>query len=268
LPILASGMIGSAQGWCEAPYLPVPVDLGELSKHLTQLTTSRGRLVYIVPGLVRHGDIVSVMRGEETEILGALDVIGRSPHANLLIGLPGTHSKWARVSTSLVEHFETFMTGEVYAALCEHTILAQTMKPASSFFADAFERGVLVAMSPAGDLGLLSNIFSVRTLALTNKLTAEEQPDYLSGLLIGHEINALSRLHGRVRSSPKNLPPVLLIGDASLCARYERALELNHFESVRTVTDAAARGLWQIALQANLISAIQPSSTVSPQRSR
>src|SRR5262249_15907763 len=72
LPVLACGMVGSAQGWLEAPYLSVPVDLGDLSNHLTPLTTSTGKLVYIVPGLMCKRELVNVMRGEETQILGAL----------------------------------------------------------------------------------------------------------------------------------------------------------------------------------------------------
>jgi 2-dehydro-3-deoxygalactonokinase len=221
LPILASGMVGSAQGWCEAPYLRVPVDLAELSKHLTQLTTSTRKLIYIVPGLIRHEELVNVMRGEETQILGALEAVGPSMSRNLLIGLPGTHSKWVHVKDRIVENFETFMTGEVYAALCEHSIFAHTLKRESSFLAAAFERRVRVTITPVGDLGVLSNIFSVRTL-----------------------------------------------GDASLCARYEKALKFHQCESVTIITDAAARGLWKVAGQANLVSSTQVPPETTLERSR
>src|SRR5262249_46193639 len=150
--------------------------------------------VYIVPGLMCKRELVNVMRGEETQILGALGACERVESERLLIGLPGTHSKWANVANRVVDNFETFMTGEVFAALCEHTILGQAMKPEASFMVEAFERGAQVAMSPVGAMGLLSNIFSVRTLALAKQLTPEEQRDYLSGVLIGHEINAVSKL--------------------------------------------------------------------------
>ena len=244
LPVLASGMVGSAQGWIEAPYLSVPVDLGELSKHLTPLTTSSGKLIYIVPGLIRKRELVNVMRGEESQILGAHSAFERAQSERLLIGLPGTHSKWANVTNRVVENFETFMTGEVFAALRERTILGQTRKQDAPFAVEAFERGAQVAMSPVGAMGLLSNIFSVRTLALAKQLAAQEQRDYLSGVLIGHEINAVSKLQKG---------PVLLTGEPSLCARYERVLQLYGFQSVTTITDAATRGLWQIAVEANLV---------------
>lgn len=247
LPILACGMVGSAQGWREAPYLPVPADLDQLSKHLTQVTTAAGKVIFIVPGLIRQQGLVNVMRGEETQILGAVETVERLMSRDLLIGLPGTHSKWVHVEKRMVKNFETFMTGEVYAVLSEHTILAHTMKRNSPFVAEAFERGVRVVMSPAGELGVLSNIFSVRTLGLAHQLSAEEQHDYLSGLLIGHEINAISKF---------KCETVLLIGDQSLCALYERTLKLRGFHSVTTFRDAAVRGLWRIALQANLV---QPS---------
>ena len=261
LPILASGMVGSAQGWCEAPYLSVPVDMFEVGNHLTQVKTSTGKLIHIVPGLIRRGELVNVMRGEETQILGALIACGSAPDLRkLFIGLPGTHSKWARVSGTSVEDFETFMTGEVYAALCEHTILGRTMKPSSLFHEEAFDRGVRIAQGAAGQRGVLSNIFSVRTFALTDGLTPEEQADYLSGLIIGHEINTLPALHEQGHDSSTEPLPILLIGQPSLCMRYQRALELNSYKKVIVIADATLRGLWQIAVQAGLIAAKRASS--------
>ncbi len=261
LPILASGMIGSAQGWREAHYLNVPVDMFEVGNHLTQLKTSTGKRIHIVPGLVRRGKLVNVMRGEETQILGALIACGPSVDLRkVLIGLPGTHTKWARVSGTAVEDFETFMTGEVYAALCEHTILGCTMKPTSSFHAEAFDRGLRIAQGAIGQMGVLSNIFSVRTFALTDGLSAEEQGDYLSGLLIGHEINTLRAFHDEGDASSLEPLPILLIGQPHLCMRYQRALEFNSYKRVIVIADATIRGLWQIAVQASLVA----QTTVSP----
>lgn len=258
LPILASGMIGSAQGWCEAPYLEVPFDIGSLGGHLTKIPNAYGRAIYIVPGLIRRTGLVNVMRGEETEIAGALAMRDSAAFTGrVLIGMPGTHSKWAYVSGRTVEDFETFMTGEVYAALRTHTVLGLTMKYSvgSGRMGEAFDRGVKIALSEAGSLGVLSNIFSVRTLGLIGNLDPEEQPDFLSGILIGHEIRALASLHSHFHISPKQTDDsIVLVGDSALCARYRRALELNDKDGVTTIVQAAARGLWQVATQGGLIS--------------
>jgi 2-dehydro-3-deoxygalactonokinase len=248
LPIVASGMVGSREGWREAAYLDVPLNVFDLSKHLTELRASRGETIRIVPGLMRRGELVNVMRGEETQILGALAARPSDEKKEVWICLPGTHSKWARIKGSTVEDFETFMTGELYAALCKHTILRHTMKQSASFLALAFDRGVRVAET-AGHLGVLSNVFSVRTFGLTRELRSEEQPDYLSGLLIGHEINAFSAL-----CAGKSSVPVVLVGQPSLTMRYRRALKLRHFTNVTIVADATTRGLWQIAVRAGLVS--------------
>jgi len=252
LPVVASGMVGSREGWREAPYLCVPADVSDLGKHLTKLETSRGRTIQIVPGLVRRGELVNVMRGEETQILGALTAIPADERRKAWVCLPGTHSKWAFMNGTTVQDFETFMTGEVFAALCEHTILRRTLKQSSSFLPQAFDRGLQVA-ERAGHLGVLSNVFSVRAFALTGQLTAKEQADYLSGLLIGHEIAALSVLDADTDSPARELLPIILAGESSLCMRYQRALKSKHYRKVTMVADATARGLWKIAAQANFV---------------
>jgi 2-dehydro-3-deoxygalactonokinase len=195
---------------------------------------------------------VNVMRGEETQILGALAALSSPKQKKTWICLPGTHSKWARIRGTTVEDFETFMTGEVYAALSRHTILGRTMKQSTSFHPEAFDRGVQVAES-AGHLGVLSNVFSVRAFALAGQLTAGEQADYLSGLLIGHEINALSTLNAERGLPSRESLPIILVAQSSLCMRYRRALELKHYRNITVVADATACGLWQIAVQAGLV---------------
>ena len=252
LPVIASGMVGSREGWREASYLSVPMDVSVLGKHLTKLKTSKGKRIHIVPGLVRRGELVNVMRGEETQILGALTALPSPKRKKAWICLPGTHSKWACMNGTTVRDFETFMTGEVYAALCKHTILGRTLKQGPSFLPQAFDRGLKVA-ERAGHLGVLSNIFSVRTFGLTGQLTAEEQADFLSGLLIGHEIAALSALDADTDSPARELLPIILVGEPSLCMRYQRALAANYYSNVTIVADATANGLWQIAAQADLV---------------
>jgi len=254
LPVIASGMVGSREGWLEASYLSVPMDVSVLGKHLTKLETSKGKRIHIVPGLVRRGELVNVMRGEETQILGALTALPLRERKKTWICLPGTHSKWACMSGTTVRDFETFMTGEVYAALCQHTILGRTVRQGPSFLPHAFDRGLQVA-ERAGHLGVLSNIFSVRTFGLTGELTPEEQADYLSGLLIGHEIAALPVLDVDTDSPAKDLLPILLAGEPSLCLRYQHALAAKHYTRVTIVADATAHGLWQIAAQADLVAA-------------
>jgi 2-dehydro-3-deoxygalactonokinase len=259
LPVVASGMVGSKEGWREAPYLSVPADVLELWKHLTELKTTKRKTIHIVPGLVRRGELVNVMRGEETQILGALTTLPPAEPKKAWICLPGTHSKWARISGTTVEDFETFMTGDIYAALCKHTILGRTIRQSTSFLPEAFDRGLRVS-EIAGNLGVLSNVFSVRAFALTGQLSAEEQADYLSGLLIGHEINAVSALHADTDPPTRELFPIVLVGQSPLCMRYQRALELKRYSNINIVADATPRGLWQIAARAGLVADESTSS--------
>jgi len=277
LPLIACGMVGSAQGWVEARYIDTPADANRLASSLAEVRTARGALLHIVPGVLERGTLPNVMRGEETQILGAMldepqgaeagregTVSGAQAGTQqgsqaqgeahtTLVGLPGSHAKWAIVEGSRIERFHTFMTGETFAALRDHTILGRTMQTPAAPDNEAFLRGVAVARG-ASEAGMLATIFSTRTLGLTGQLAAEQQPDYLSGLLIGHELSGLEKLLEQTGANWDS-QPVLLIGDAALVERYRLALAHFGCRHARTVANATERGLWQIATQAGLVPA-------------
>ena len=248
VPVIAAGMVGSAQGWKEARYLELPQAIRDIGQQLTSVSHARG-ILHIVPGLLQRGALPNVIRGEETQVVGALSELGQDE--DVLIGLPGTHSKWVRVQGQRIVHFDTFMTGEVYAILRRHTILGRTMLPTGHGDDASFERGARVALSEQGQAGVLSTIFSSRTLGLTGELDGAAQPEYLSGLLIGHEIAALTATRLTARLTPT--PRIILIGDDQLCQRYRKVLALHAMTTVNIAAAATEHGLWQIALQAGLL---------------
>ncbi|MBR8651820.1 2-dehydro-3-deoxygalactonokinase [Achromobacter sp. Marseille-Q0513] len=255
LPVIACGMVGSAQGWQEAAYLDVPVDLDRIGTLLTVVERPGATPVRIVPGLIQRHGLPNVMRGEETQVFGVLRDANAIPDAGLLIGLPGTHSKWVGARNGQVTHFDTFMTGEVYAALRGHTILGRTMSDAAAPDMAAFERGVKVAGAPEGRAGVLSTIFSTRALGLTGELAPASQADYLSGLLIGHEIAALAAMLRAQGQAPR----IVLCGEPALCERYTLAMTHYGLGAPEQAQNATERGLWHLALAAGLV----PSSSIS-----
>src|SRR5262249_11195110 len=148
------------------------------------------------------------------------------------ICLPGTHSKHAVVRNNRIERFLTHMTGEVFALLRDHSILGRLGAEHRANL-DAFDDGLRRAQQTSG---LLHHVFGVRTRVLMNELEAASLTDYLSGILIGHElIGALLE------------PPVIIVGDPTLCALYERALAHFGVESEVISADVATtRGLYTI----------------------
>ena len=255
LPVIACGMVGSAQGWREAAYCETPANVANLGNSLQTLVSLRGTRVHIVPGVIQRSRLPNVMRGEETQVLGVLQNLSAEAGGDLLIGLPGSHSKWVEVVEGRITHFDTFMTGEVFAVLSEHSILGRTQQQGAAFDGLAFDRGVQVALSADGELGVLSTLFSARTLGLTGELAPTAQADYLSGLMIGHELVALAAVQRRRRNSA-HLPSIILIGNAQLCARYGRALDACGFARVTLAEQATERGLWQLALAAGLLDSL------------
>jgi 2-dehydro-3-deoxygalactonokinase len=214
LPIVMSGMVGSRQGWVEAPYVACPAGAAEIAGALTTVPATRIGRVVVVPGLsVRDSrGAPDVMRGEETQILGAL---GASGCADGLFVLPGTHSKWARVEAGRIVDFATFMTGEVFAALKDHSLLGRLMAPSTdaASAADGFARGLAAAAALGRPGDLLHAIFMTRTLGLFHELPAHALADYLSGLLIGAEILA----------GAQGAREAIVVGSPALTARYRAA---------------------------------------------
>lgn len=236
VPVVLSGMIGSRQGWIEAPYLSCPADLGDLAGGLVPLDLARGRRIYVVPGLSYRdaGGVPDVMRGEEVQILGAIE---RLDTEVATLCLPGTHSKWAWVEGRHVTGFATHMTGEVFDVLRRHSILG-TMIEHAAWDQDAFQRGVArAAQTDAG--GLLHQLFGVRAAGLFGELSPETSGAFLSGLVIGYELRAALASH------PGG--PVRLIGDEGLVPLYRQALAGFGIEAVDGPMDAAARGLAVLA---------------------
>jgi len=235
LPSIASGMIGSRQGWVEAPYVACPAGFDALAQALVR--TDAG--LAIVPGVscVGAGGVPDVMRGEETQVFGALE------GSDGVYVLPGTHSKWVTVSDGRIASFATYMTGELFAVLREHSILGRTMAADAPHAPEAFRRGWEAGL--AGDGALLHRLFGVRTLALFDALSPSEASSYLSGLLLGDEVRAALR--------HRAAPAVTLIGDATLCERYRDVLAGAGVASRMAQAGAARSGLWRIAIAAGLL---------------
>jgi len=240
-PAIASGMVGSRQGWREAPYVECPASLAQVAAQLTRIELTSHTALHIVPGLRCTGadGYDDVMRGEETQLWGAALAAGSC------CVLPGTHSKWAWVGEAgEVMRFQTFMTGELYGLLTQHGILGRLMQFGHERPA-AFEKGVQRGL--AEHASATHAIFAARTAGLMNRIEPDGLPDFLSGMLVGIEIGAAGR-HGRPAR-------VTLLGDDALCRRYEAGLALAGIASARAPADATTRGQWRVAVQAGLVSA-------------
>lgn len=228
---LVCGMAGSRQGWVEAAYGACPAGFADIAAQLTWIEPGR---IALVPGLAcEEHDVPDVMRGEETQVFGALDLLGLR---SALLVLPGTHSKWVRAIDGGIDRFATFMTGECYALLRQHSILARMMPPEDGELdAAAFVQGVHHARRSGT---LLHAAFSARTLALFERLSPAALPSYLSGLVIGEELRAQD-LRGTLS--------VVVIGAQALTRRYELALATLGVTVTRVGSEATWRGLRAIA---------------------
>ena len=235
--ILMCGMVGARGGWHEMPYLDCPAGNAELALHMQRIHPPGfdGRELWIVPGLrdAASDSVPDVMRGEEAQLAALLDALPGGTHR---ICLPGTHSKWVTVHDGRVRRICTAMTGELYALLRKHSILGQG-RPGddSRFDAYAFGAGLRRGNEPGG---LLHHLFGVRTAGLFGLFADSALPSYLSGLLIGHELQASDLFTGSPRPAQ-----VHLVGSERLLASYAHALTALDVGVQRHSEDLAARGL-------------------------
>ena len=210
-PVIACGMVGSRQGWCEASYRAVPCAPLDRAALVAAPTLDPRLSVQLAPGL-KQTSPADVMRGEETQIAGALALM---PGYVGILCLPGTHSKWAQISAGEVVSFQTFMTGEMYALLSEHSVLRHGMQ-GEGWDDAAFDAAVSDALSRPERLG--ARLFSLRAEGLIAGLTPAAARARLSGLLIGTEL-AGARPYWLGQE-------VTLVGADRLSAAYARALAL------------------------------------------
>lgn len=208
LPVLICGMAGARQGWVEAPYLPLPARLDRLHEAAIRVPVPGD--IRILPGLSQNDPAApNVMRGEETQLLGLPPSDGTR-----LVCMPGTHCKWTRMEGGTVTRFTTAMTGELFAALSQHTVLRHSVKQSQTpADAPAFLAALdLVLDAPAS---LVTRLFELRAGQLLEVLGRQDGAAHLSGLLIGAEIGALR---------PRLDAPILLAATGPLAGLYAAAL--------------------------------------------
>ena len=222
MPVIACGMVGARQGWVEAPYTAVPAK-PDHSQHALPVCDDPRLHVRVIPGL-KQASPADVMRGEETQIAGFLAL---NSGWDGVICLPGTHTKWVHVSADEVVSFQTYMTGDLFAAIGGHTVLRHSVQ-SDNWDSDAFDAGVNDAISRPERIA--ARLFSLRAEGLVNNMQNGTARASLSGLLIGAELAG---------AKPYWLgQQIAVIGAGNLTSLYVRALALQSAPATQVKGDA------------------------------
>ncbi len=242
LPVIICGMAGAKQGWVEAGYIDLPTRLDGIAQKAVRVDHPT-RDIRILPGLARrepaHAD---VMRGEETQLLGV------GTDGDGLVCMPGTHSKWVRLQQGMVTAFSTFMTGELFAVISQHTILQHAIKDSgkdSGGFDETSEAfGQAVRHAYTQPQNATNQLFSIRASGLLFRTGPVEAEATLSGTLIGLEMagGLAAGLNG----------PVMLVAEGRLADLYSAAFNRLDIELKLVNADTcvlkgltnAARSIW------------------------
>jgi 2-dehydro-3-deoxygalactonokinase len=240
--VLLSGMVGSPTGWQEVPHLPAPATLAVLAAEARLVTRISSCPIWILPGVKGTGisGMPDVLRGEETQFFGAqrlsAQTYSRQPD---IWCFPGTHNKWIP-SGEYIDHFSTSMVGEFFELIRQHSLLAQSLEQRDIENQPAFLRGIETARKAGG---LLHHLFSVRALQLTGAQEKSDGLEYLSGMIIGHDIGAQLSQSGQ---------HVGIVASPSLAHKYQVALEVLGHSSV-VIESQAATISGALAINAHLL---------------
>ena len=231
LPAILSGMVGSTLGWKEVPYLKCPAKPSAIAAAALRFEVD-GRAIAILPGLSCTGKTgaADVMRGEETQILGALRLHPELKKGRHVLCLPGTHAKWVALEDGAVAQFQTALSGELFELLRRHSVLARDGGEVA--VNDAFVRGVEFAKANR-DADLLYLVFSTRARVVTGEMPKAEAASYLSGLIVGKDVGTAARLFELGRRVP-------LICSPGLGALYARVLAAYDVDSAMIDGDRAS----------------------------
>jgi len=186
-PIVISGMASSSIGLKELPYADLPLSFDGSLLYTEQITSAKiSNPILLISGVKTNSDVI---RGEEVQVLG-LSHLTHSSKQNIFI-LPGTHSKHIVCNENKIVDFKTFMTGEIFEVISEHTILKNSIEPGvlNDGNLSGFEEGVKEAKN---SISILNSLFKIRTNTLFDTLSHEQNFYYLSGLLIGEELKSIS----------------------------------------------------------------------------
>ena len=213
-PLVLCGMAGSRNGLAEVPYVRAPATLAQWRAGARRLRDGEDGLI-ILAGIQAQNfrDVPDAMRGEETQIFGALSLEPPLACGRQILVLPGTYSKWVEVRDGRIARLQTYCTGELYDLLSARSALLR-VGGAAETDEDAFEIG----LRNAARYDLSANLFETRSAQLIEGRSAAWARSLLSGLLIGAEVHSMRA--SRVAVSG----PLTIIGEPALTARYLHAL--------------------------------------------
>jgi len=214
---LLCGMVGSRIGWREAPYAACPASPADVAEKALRFDAD-GLPVTLVPGLSCVNPLggPDVMRGEETQIFGALALDGALRVGRHLLVLPGTHNKWTVVEDGRIMGFVTAPVGETFALLKQHSTLAAGGGAQADGSPEGFATG-LSRIAEHGAARLPHLMFETRSRQLLAGLSPADAMGYLSGLLIGADVAAARDWFGPMDA-------VTVIGAGALSDLYVEAL--------------------------------------------
>lgn len=209
IPVLMAGMVGSAKGWKDVGYAQTPANLSDFVKKAYRFTLPWGAPGLITPGVAHHirSKRSDVMRGEEVQTMGLSKI---KECTDFIAILPGTHSKHVSFNNNKISQLSSFLTGEFYSILLNHSLLGTGLSDSETLDKEVFEQGVL-----EGQHGELTNkVFQTWSMRLFSQLSTENAADFLSGLLIGYELRNVQH------------QKIYLVGGDGLCSRYQIACNL------------------------------------------
>lgn len=187
--IIASGMLTSELGLFCLPHALVPADVGTLAAAAKKVVLKDITSVPFVftPGLKQPEAGGNMMRGEEAECFGLCNACNICGQAAVI--LPGTHNKVILYEDGTITDIYSMMSGELFAALSENTILRHSFPDGMPKGFD--EEALLLGAEECRKYGLTEAALKIRSMEKGGGKTVLWLKSYLSGAVLYCDIQAM-----------------------------------------------------------------------------
>jgi 2-dehydro-3-deoxygalactonokinase len=194
--IIFSGMLTSELGLCNIPHIAAPVGIKELHSSMKLMDVGISSIpCYFIPGVKIQSENmyeIDMMRGEECEFIG----ISAQMAPNSVCIMPGSHSKHVfSDERNRISSFQSFLSGEMIAALSQNTILSKSIDLS---IADFDGEALLSGYDCVRELGINRALFHTRIMDNMLKKTPMELYSFFLGAILCEEAETLAECKNQI----------------------------------------------------------------------
>lgn len=198
--VCISGNVTSRYGVHEVEHLVLPQSAESFAKGLFTFYEDKyfRRDITLVPGVKQLCDdfeLTGLARGEEIELFGMLDYLRhKCAGRTVAVAMPGSHTHIAYLRDNAIEGMCSNITGEIFHALKEETVLAPVLEADGPLCAEWVRKGV----SALNRYGFTRALYLTHTMRILERYTPGERRSFAEGVIFGDIAQSVDVFTGKL----------------------------------------------------------------------